>query len=320
MAGAYTAKAAVVSSPDVPPGWKNNWPRPGDPALGGNAAPFPPGYTTDYSIVTTATANIAPTGTASCTSSVRDRTTYATNEPSAITWTATINGEAIDLKFDGGEFASSISENPVWGTYWGTTPDIIFDLDDDNDGDTVILRASCTLRNSESRAEVLIGTSEIAISATRYSVVITAILSAGYSYGYSGHVRVRAQMTRDSDSATIWGHIQYSDSPVIEQSYDALDEASVVTDMKGQDVGGDSVIITSTELNADEIYDLVGYVDGYRPDVAGTVRILVTEEISSTVIYDYTANLAASDPSGSAIDAHWVKFDTSDGSHTVITA
>lgn len=177
MPGAYVAKPAVVSVPDVPPGWNPSWPRPGDPGYDPDPffpAPFPPGHETDYSIVTTATASISPTGTASATSSVREYDDYATNEPSAITWTATIDGEPVNLKFDGGSFASSIEEDPVWGTYWGTTPDIIFNLNDSNDEDTVVLKASCTLVNSEGQEQVLEDTSDVTISATQvYSATLT---------------------------------------------------------------------------------------------------------------------------------------------------
>ncbi len=186
MAGAYVAKPAVVSVPDVPPGWDDDWPIPGETGYDPDPffpAPFPPGYATSYSIVTTATASIAPTDTASATSSVRDQSTYATNEPSVITWTATIDGSAIDLKFDGGSFASSISESAVFGTYWGTTPDIIFDLDDTNNEDTVVLKALCTLLNSEGQVEVLTDTSDITISAAismSFSLTVSGLVANDY--------------------------------------------------------------------------------------------------------------------------------------------
>lgn len=198
MAGAYTAKPALVSVPDVPPGWGSNWPRPGEtditwPGIDPDPffpAPFPPGYSSDYSIVTTATASIAPTGTASVTSTVRDHDDYATNEPSAITWAATIDGEAIDLKFDGEEFAPSIKEDPAWGTYWGTTPDIIFDLDDGNLGDTVVLQASCTLSG-----EALIDTSEIEIAPQVWTYTFSVARGAGEASGDQVISRIRVNGT-----------------------------------------------------------------------------------------------------------------------------
>lgn len=214
MSGAYVAKPAVPPEevpvvPTPPPGWNPDWPFPGFPGYDPDPffpAPFPPGYATSYSIVTTATESIAPTGTASATSSVRDQSTYATNEPSAITWTATIDGEAIGLKFDGEEdFVSSISEIAVWGTYWGTTPDIVFDLDDDNNGDMVILKASCTLVNSEGQVQVLESTSEIVIVT---SAEFTAVVSypGGGGFWYVQHSPTFSIFPFDADAraACIW--------------------------------------------------------------------------------------------------------------------
>ena len=176
MGGAYVAKPAVVSTPSVPPGWDPDWPPPGEtgpfPDPGGPEidpdpffpAPFPPGYETDYSIVATATASIAPTSTTAATSSLRDHDNYATNEPSSIVWTATIDGVAVDLKLIDGSFASSFSEDSVFGTFWGTTPLIIFDIDDTNDGDTIVLQVNSTLLNSDNQIEVLFDTVNISVN------------------------------------------------------------------------------------------------------------------------------------------------------------
>ncbi len=154
MSGAYVAKPAAdvppvpPEWPDPPPGWDENWPPPGTPGLDPDPffpAPFPPGYTPDYSMIVTATAEIAPSGTASVTGSLRDHDTYATNEPDDITWTATIDGEAVQLRFSEGEFTSSISSSTSFSTYWGAAPSIEFDLTSGNIGDTVILTGASAI-------------------------------------------------------------------------------------------------------------------------------------------------------------------------------
>ncbi len=154
MSGAYVEKPAAdvppvqPEWPDPPPGWNPNWPPPGTPGLDPDPffpAPFPPGYTPDYSMVVTATAEIAPDGTASVTGSLRDHSTYATNEPDAIIWTAAIGGEAVQLRFSEGEFASSISSSTAFATYWGAAPSIEFDLTGDNAEDTVVLMGTSVI-------------------------------------------------------------------------------------------------------------------------------------------------------------------------------
>ena len=142
MAGAYVAKPAVVSIPDVPPGWDPDWPRPPDE----DPAPYPPGYEPDLSMVMTADDTLSFDGTATVTGSARDNSTYATNEPSAMTWTAAISGTPVNLRFNGDvDYLSSLSSAVSFGTYWGATPSIEFDLDTDNIGDTVILTGYYTL-------------------------------------------------------------------------------------------------------------------------------------------------------------------------------
>lgn len=166
MSGAYVAKPAVVSVPDVPPGWDPDWPSPGVPGYDPDPffpAPFPPGYVTDYSMVVTATSTIHPADTVSATSSLRDQLTYATNEPSDITWYAAIDGVGVNLKFAGGEFAPSVTESAAFATYWGTTPSIVLNLSNSNHGDTVILQAFATITNSEGQAEVVTAFANIAV-------------------------------------------------------------------------------------------------------------------------------------------------------------
>lgn len=124
---------AAAADPGYPPGWADYpWPFPG---------PYPPGYSPTLTLVMTATDSIAYNGTASVTGSARDQGTYATNEPSAITWTATIAGSPINLRFNGEtNYSSSLSSAVSFGTYWGATPSIEFELTEDNADDVVTLR------------------------------------------------------------------------------------------------------------------------------------------------------------------------------------
>ena len=155
MAGAYVAKPDVVSMPDVPPGWMApGWPPPGatDPDYPGIdpdpffPAPYPPGYTHTLTLVMTATDTIAYDGTATVTGSARDQATYATNEPSAIRWSATIDGTTVNLRFSGDDdYSSSLSSDVAFDSYWGAESSIEFELDEDNVGDVVTLTGYYTL-------------------------------------------------------------------------------------------------------------------------------------------------------------------------------
>lgn len=171
MGGAYVAKPADPAAIDVPPGWNPDWPRPGETVITWPGitpdpffpAPLPPGYTPSYSLIMTATAEIAFDVAASVTGSLRDYDTYVTNEPdnSRIVWTAGIDGVAVQLKFTGGEFASSINSTVSYGTYWGATPSIEFDLAAENDGNTLELVGVSVIDGI-----TVVQTKEIAITAT----------------------------------------------------------------------------------------------------------------------------------------------------------
>jgi len=140
MAGAYMAKvAAAAADPGYPPGWPSYpWPFPG---------PYPPGYTPTLTLVMTAPSTLRYGGAASITGSARDQGTYATNEPSAITWTAQDqDGSVVNLRFSGDtSYSTSISSAVSFGTYWGATPSIEFELTADNEDDVVTLAGYYTL-------------------------------------------------------------------------------------------------------------------------------------------------------------------------------
>ena len=121
MAGAYTAKPAESSGPDVPPDWNIYWPFPG---------PLPPGYTMDLSLNLTSAAEYTPGETHDATVTLCDQTDYETSEPdgpSEITWSTTLEGAGIPLKFAGGEYSWNLeSTYASVGTFWGAEPTFVF--------------------------------------------------------------------------------------------------------------------------------------------------------------------------------------------------
>jgi hypothetical protein len=189
MAGAYVAKPdATPDPPDVPPDWNPDWPFPG---------PFPPGYEPSYSLNVSASESISYSGTLSPTVTLRDHVSYRTGEPlpgATIRWTASLDGESVDLKFDGGDYASQIvSTYSAVGDYWGAEPDILFDIDETANGKTLTLTATTTIGSN-----VISRGTEIAVG------VRTAIINISWTFAplpgdqYDGSViRIRAMLEEE---------------------------------------------------------------------------------------------------------------------------
>ncbi len=200
MAGAYVAKPAVSTSPTVPPGWNDDWPPPGatdqdypgidpDPFF---PAPYPPGYVPEFSLVMTADTPLGYNGTASVTGSMRDYDTYVTNEPSAITWTAAIGGSAVNLRLDGeDDYALSLSSAVSYGTYWGATPSIEFELTGDNSGDTVVLTGISTISG-----ETIVQTTNVEI------YELSLVMSAAATLQYDATLTVTTSLRNDETLGT----------------------------------------------------------------------------------------------------------------------
>lgn len=135
MGGAYVAKPDLAVAVDYPPGWNIDWPFPG---------PYPPGYTPIHTMTMTADEYIWPGGTTSAVSMhVYDQGSYETNSPDGlVTWSATIEGETVQLKLDTGEeFANSITTPYAQGSPWGASPALQFDISSANEGQIIILRS-----------------------------------------------------------------------------------------------------------------------------------------------------------------------------------
>lgn len=266
MAGAYTAKAAAAAAdPGYPPGWPSYpWPFPS----GGSFA-YPPGYTPTLSLLMTATDSIAFDGTASVTGSARDQDTYVTNEPSAITWRAQDQDEnVVNLRFSGEEdYSSSISSDVSFGSYWGATPSIEFELTADNVDDVITLTGFYTLDEIQ-----VVSTESITIAT---QIVITAhyelIGSIGAGY-YYGRTSTRIQGT----SLAIWQGAEAWYWPDEGGWYDLderpEDEVEVVTDA-GSEAGG-TVTTTVSSLRAGEIYEVEADVN--FTDCSARVTLTIT--------------------------------------------
>ena len=148
--GAYTAKAVVVSTPtpgeDIPPGWNPKWPFFPGPNPGPSPWPSPPGYEPDYSLNTLVVGNLYYTSAAYVTTYLRDSLTYGTTEPLGawITWTATIGGSSVGIKFFGDpSYSNSVSSQySDIGGYWGADKYIQFNVTSDDVDELLYLTAT----------------------------------------------------------------------------------------------------------------------------------------------------------------------------------
>lgn len=267
MSGAYVAKPAVVSVPDVPPGWDPDWPRPPDE----DPAPYPPGYSPTLTMVMTADDTLAFDGTATVTGSARDSGTYATNEPSIMTWTAVIDGSPVSLRFNGdSEYLSSLSSSVSFGTYWGATPSIEFELTAENAEDIVTLTGSYVLDGIriENTEDITIAT-QIVITA-HYELI--GSIGAGYYYGRTG-TRIQGTSIATWRGAEAWywpdqgGWYDLDERPE--------DEVQVVTDA-GSEAGG-TVIITVLTLREGETYEVSSNINYTGCNAKVTLTIVIGE-------------------------------------------
>jgi len=202
MGGAYTSTPIVPTTPDVPDGWNPDWPF-GDDGEGGRY-PYPPGYSPVFSLNLSATETIVYDGAATATITLRDHVTYATAEPtgSSITWTATIDGETVNLRFSGGaSYASSVSSSYTEGaTYWGAEPVIEFELIEENAGDTVMLRAASIVFDYSVAQTVNIEVANVILSGYAYTYGPTAANGATIEL----YIDMELYDTTETDESGAW--------------------------------------------------------------------------------------------------------------------
>lgn len=314
MPGAYVAKPEVVTPPDVPDGWNPDWPF-GDDGEGG-WYPFPPGYTPVYSLNLSASASMSYDGAASSTVSLRDHVDHGTARPSgcSVTWTATIGGEAINLRFSGEtSYASSIvSSYGDIGDYWGAAPEIEFELTEENDGDTVVLLASSTVFGN-----AVFNTCEINVTViVLYSISITLQVTSN---------------TYNSEDEQTGGCILLSlcryEPELLEYIYGQLwlaeggdDTSSVYSPYLPEltpsvNEGTNAVVIESDELNEDTVYRFTGYAASSWSACTASLHIVITNNSTEEVVIDYNEVLSAPYPNFG--DTYAFLFDTAAGELTV---
>lgn len=147
MGGAYVSLPEDEPTLDLPEDWSPIWPRPEDLAdpVNDDPVPYPPGYTAVYSGVIGGSSAVEYNGTTSTTFNLYDHDTYATNRPdgSQITWTASVDGTAVRLRFTGGSYASSVvsSYSHLGGGFWGASTQLEFELTSGDVGKSLTLTA-----------------------------------------------------------------------------------------------------------------------------------------------------------------------------------
>ena len=166
MSGAYVARPTVPIVPDLPPEWNPNWPFPG---------PLPPGYIPDYSLGMSAPASMAVGGSLAVSATLYDHDTYKTGEPAAasrVTWSATVDGTPVMLRFaGGGGFAAAAqSSYSADDGFWGARPTIEVQLTSEHSGKTLVLRAQSGVFD-----ETLTETREIVIAGLSATISLSWI-------------------------------------------------------------------------------------------------------------------------------------------------
>lgn len=198
MGGAYVAKPAVVpvlpgyGDPPVPPGRDPDPEYPGDPSDPGYPfdpgsppwnpdwpfpGPTPPGYNHLFSMTLTGATAVSSGSPVSLSTRMVDAGEYVTVEPSEderITWTATINGKKINVKFSGdaeynenieSDYSSFVDGNT---TFYGIDTELEFDLLPEHIGKILIVQVEGVNHNL-----VGYGTRELTVGKFFFRVEIT---------------------------------------------------------------------------------------------------------------------------------------------------
>ena len=303
MPGAYTAKPdAAVEPPDVPDGWDVDWPF-GDDGEGG-WYPYPPGYTPAFSLNLSATESISYDGAATAMATLRDHVTYGTIEPAGcqITWTATISGEAVNLRFSGDEdYESSLSlDYSEVGDYWGAVPDIEFELTGDNDGDVITLKAASTVSGAavSTTAEVSIAT------------VVTLEIPFVYSIdNEDDSVELNCYMAMANPASEDFYEPDFKGSRIMGMEFLSYDDPGSVEDVLTGSVDADGIHAEITLANIEEEQYLFLILSTYVYE-SGEISATATLTVGSE---EYTKTI-----SGNSADIVWLRIYRN-GSVTVIT-
>jgi hypothetical protein len=260
MSGAYVAKPAAVAASGLPPGWTAGWAFPG---------PWPPGYvpTLSYNLSTGAT--YLPGNTHDASVTLRDQTTYATEQPdNDINWTAAIEGTPVQLKFSGdAEWSDSLSStHGAVGDYYGAEPTLLFNVSAAQEGQIITLTAVSTpydnLTDIEATASAEI---EVVVSYTWTARLdFTCVFGGGGSANYLQQPSIRAA----------------NGASVTQRAYAQIGNHWFIGDMWGSDVDGD--------LTVTQVSTYVGRIEvDIMEESVYQVRIDNQSSPNSTVV-DYT--------------------------------
>ena len=172
-------------------------------------------YAYDYSLNLSGDESIEYDEATSVTVTLRDHGTLKSDDPGSatLTWTATLDGGAVDLKFSGDAgYGSSVeSEYSDLGDYYGAEEDIEFDLEEEDEERTVVLRVESTVYG-----DALNETLDITIDPAAMPVSFTANLNIdSFDINAATSMIMRLKVRRgfsDYDWPQL-GCIEYADPP-----------------------------------------------------------------------------------------------------------
>jgi len=305
MAGAYVAKPDVVSMPDVPPGWNPNWPFPGA---------YPPGYIPILTIIMGSDIAVSVGSSVSVTTSFRDHATYATNEPNTVYFTATINSVLIRLRWSGDAlYGYSANDSAAFDTYWNTSNNLIFDIDESNTGDIIVLTASSSVGNDLVSETASITVSNIHSAVLTFTATFIEQTGDFLEY-YPGEWSMLWDCALDG-TETLYPDDQYGWGLI---SFDKDGETYVTneTERNGaiseQDIITDTITLTIAELDKENFDVRLHCYPTYC-----TAQFVATLTIDDEVVGTKTIILIDEEDPDVYMDT-WIQIDGTTGEVTVI--
>jgi hypothetical protein len=289
MSGAYVAKpSAVAPAPVVPPDWNLNWTFPG---------PSPPGYEPAYSLNITAPASSPYDDPLSASVTLFDHESYETDDPdagSALTWTATVDGQARLLRFAGvGSYAASVNSSYVeTDGFWGAVASLDVQLTSEDNGKTLVLQVS-----SAPKGGTVVGTRNIAIGLTGDLVISITVGSAGLCV-YGVEIAVGEESLATVEGMVVAGE---HTGPTVENNVpDEIDADSTAT----------GATFTFLEFR-ESVYSI--NFDFYGADSDSAISVVLT--INGT---EYTLVKAGTSGDFNEFRHPWLTFDGATGEVTVV--
>lgn len=233
MGGAYVAKPdAVPPVPSCPVDWDSDWEYPGDWGV------YPPGYEPEFSLDLTAPSSTSVGSMVAVSVTLFDHESYETAEPpdeSVLTWSATVDGEARLVRFEGvGDYAASVSQDySEVDSFWLGVASLDVQLTDDDAGKTLVVRVASTLNEEE-----VIGTGEVEVGGG---------FTFSGTYTLSGLVANVGFSLFSSGVSEIFGVA--NDSPLGGPSV-----LNIIPDTLSMEIGSGIVTMDLSEFNPEVIY------------------------------------------------------------------